>query len=235
MAETHTDRSFEQELKSVHSLVCIMGEAVSAMLTRTLRALETGDTVLAHQVISADRDVNRMEVELDELCMKVIARRQPVASDLRFLAMTLKLDTDLERMGDLCVDACERILELSMPVNPDAGALLQEMGARVQDRVETALRAFLGADVTLAERVIESDAAVNDGYHRLFGTLLAGMRAGARPSPMSVRLLAIGRCFERIADHAANIAEMAIFYAQGRDVRHPRSPVVLTTSTLVGP
>jgi phosphate transport system protein len=220
MPEKHTDRSYEQELAQIRSLVKRMGAEVTDMLSRSLRALRAGDASLARAVIGSDRRVNRLEVDVDELCMRVIARRQPVASDLRFIATTLKLDTDLERVGDLCVDICERILELGAPVSTEAGVRLDKMGEEVGAMVETALEAFLTGDVTLAERVLESDAAVDDAYRQLFEILLAGMRAGSRPSQDGVRLQAIGRYLERIGDHATNLAEMAIFYAQGRDVRH---------------
>jgi phosphate transport system protein len=221
MSETHTDRSYEQELAQIRALIKRMGAEVTDMLSRSLRALKNGDAAMARAVIASDRRVNRLEVDVDELCMRVIARRQPVASDLRFIATTLKLDTDLERVGDLCVDICERILELGAPVNAEAGARLETMGEKAGAMVDTALAAFLAGDVALAERVLESDAAVDEGYRQLFEMLLAGMRAGSRRSQDGVRLQAIGRYLERIGDHATNVAEMAIFYAQGRDVRHP--------------
>jgi phosphate transport system protein len=221
MQEAHTDRTYVEELKQLRGLIVRMGGEVSDMLARSLLALGAGDASLARAVIAADPRINTLEVEVDELCMRIIARRQPVASDLRFIATSLKLDTDLERVGDLCVDMCQRVLDLGRPVDGAAGAALRTMGDRVREMVETAVQAFLGADVGLAKRVLESDGAVEDAYRRLFEGLLERMRAASLPSEDGVRLQAAGRYLERIGAHATNVAEMAIFYARGRDVRHP--------------
>ena len=220
MLEAHTDRTYEQELKQLRVLIARMGGEVSDMLARSLLAIRTGDAALAGAVIAADRRINALEVQVDELCMRIIARRQPVASDLRFIATSLKLDTDIERVGDLCVDICERVIDLGRPVDGEAGAALRWLGERVMEMLETAVEAFLGADVRLAKRVLESDEAVEDGYQRLFEMLLEAMRAARVPSEDGVRLQAVGRYLERIGAHATNLAEMTIFYAQGRDVRH---------------
>ena len=217
MPLSHTDRGYDDELDEIRAQVGAMGEEVCAMLARSLDALVTGDLEAARAVIGADRRVNRLEVDIDELCLRVIARRQPVASDLRLIATTLKLDTDLERIGDLCVNVCERLLELRAATPPDLAARLRATGERARERIETALRAFLSGDVTLAERVLESDAAVDRSDADIFEQL----RAGTRSAKACAGLQAVARYIQRMGDHATNLAEMAIFVAQGRDVRHP--------------
>ncbi|HET6197297.1 MAG TPA: phosphate signaling complex protein PhoU, partial [Acetobacteraceae bacterium] len=164
MSHEHTDRSYERELQQIRDHVTAMGTEVCNMLDGALRALGAGDRESARRIIAEDRIVNRLEVETDELCLTILARRQPVASDLRFIATALKLDTDLERIGDLCVNLCERSLQLQGTIDGGSTARLTEMGARVRAMIETALRAFVGRDVPLAESVFAVDAIVDRAY-----------------------------------------------------------------------
>jgi phosphate transport system protein len=221
MNHEHTDRSYEQELAEIRNHVTRMGTAVCDMLARSLRALATGNREEARSTIAADPIVNRLEVETDELCLSVLARRQPVASDLRFIATALKLDTDLERIGDLCVNVCERLLQLDAEVTPDVAARLMEMGARVQTQIETALRAFVNGDVTLAQAVLDSDDIVDRAYADTSKALLTRMLGDSAIVGDGTRLQSIAKYIERMGDHATNLAEMVIFMVEGRDVRHP--------------
>ena len=111
MGREHTNRDYEQELRKLREQILLMGAKVEESITSSIRALTERDTTLAERMIAFDRNVNQMEVDIDGLCMQVLARRQPVASDLRFITMALKLVTDLERIGDLGVNMCERVIE----------------------------------------------------------------------------------------------------------------------------
>jgi phosphate transport system protein len=221
MSHEHTDRSYERELQQIRDHVTAMGTEVCNMLDGALRALGAGDRESARRIIAEDRIVNRLEVETDELCLTILARRQPVASDLRFIATALKLDTDLERIGDLCVNLCERSLQLQGTIDGGSTARLTEMGARVRAMIETALRAFVGRDVPLAESVFAVDAIVDRAYQDESRVVTKEMKRDAAAIQDGLRVRSMAKYLERMGDHATNLAEMVIFMVEGRDVRHP--------------
>jgi phosphate transport system protein len=172
-----------------------------------------------------DHQVNRLEMECDELCLRILARRQPVASDLRFIAMALKLVTDLERIGDLTVNICERVLELNQepPLEPKYIAL-PAMAQAAQGMVRDALDAFVSGDVERArELMLERDNVVDAHYAHIFRELLTYMMENPRNIYRATRLQSIAKYLERVGDHATNLAEMIVFMQKGKDVRHPFS------------
>lgn len=197
-----------------------MGALVEEMLESSLRALETRDTRLAEETLAIDRKINRLERELDDRCLRVIARRQPVASDLRFVTMTLKVVTDLERMGDLGVNICERVIELNEepPLKPYVD--LEAMATVAREMLRQALDAFVAADEERAEQVIRQDARVDAYYVAIFRDLLTYMMENPRNISRATRVQSIAKYIERIADHATNLAEMVVFMVRGRDIRH---------------
>ena len=221
MTQAHTHAAYEGELQQLRDHVTRMGEQVRSMLSQSLSALTGGDRRLAHATIALDHAVNRLEVESDDMCMKILARRQPVASDLRFVATAHKLVTDLERIGDLCVNICERAIELEDPADAEIAVRLEEMGTRVSAMSDDALAAFLGGDVAKAERVLEDDGPVDQAYVEIFEKLLERMRRSEADLHDATRLQSIAKHLERIGDHATNVAEMVIFMVDARDVRHP--------------
>src|SRR5690348_14206623 len=111
--QQHTDREYEGELQRLRERLLLMGAKVEEMIANSIKALVTRDSLLAQEMIQRDRQINRLELEIDDACLRILARRQPVASDLRFITIALKLVTDLERIGDLGVNICERVLELN--------------------------------------------------------------------------------------------------------------------------
>jgi phosphate transport system protein len=164
--------------------------------------------------------VNRLEVEIDDHCMRILARRQPVASDLRFLTIALKLVTDLERMGDLVESICERVIELNAesPLKPYLDLPL--MAETVQGMVRQALDAFVARDVARAQEVIQQDSVVDAFYAQIFRELLTYMLEDPRNIGRAIRVQAIGKHLERIGDHATNLAELVVFMVKGKDPRH---------------
>jgi len=221
MTQAHTDRSYERELQDIRDHVTSMGTEVCSMLTGTLRGLAAGERDSVRGIIAADKIVNRLEVETDEMCLTILARRQPVASDLRFIATALKLDTDLERIGDLCVNLCERILQLQSGLDAATTARLSDMGGRVRTMIETALRAFVTGDAGLAESVLETDEGIDKIYADLSETVATQIRTDLSSVHDGLRVRSMARYLERMGDHATNLAEMVIFMVEGRDVRHP--------------
>ena len=139
----HTDREYEQELGHLREQLLVMGSRVEEIIGGSMRALMERDASLAERMIEADRTIDRLEVELDGQCMQILARRQPVASDLRFITLVLKVVTDLERMGDLAVNISERVLELTgeVPLKPYVD--LPRMATEAQSMLRDALDAFV--------------------------------------------------------------------------------------------
>jgi len=216
----HTDRSSDLDLREIRSRVLQMGDQVRRMISRSLDALVAGDAEEARRIIAADRIVNRLEIDTDDLCLRTLARRQPVASDLRFIATALKINTDLERVGDLCAGICERVVELTHPADQQSSDYLIAMAARVRIMIDEALRAFCTGDVKRANGVIDADRAVDQAYLDVFGALFESMRRDPASMPDRVRLQGIAKVLERIGDHATNIAEMVTFMVRGHDLRN---------------
>jgi phosphate transport system protein len=216
----HTDREYENELAQVRERILLMGARVEEMMTASRKAFAERDAQAAKLVIRSDHQIDTLEVEIDELCLQVLARRQPVASDLRFITATLKLVTDLERIGDLCVNMCERVMELAEdPTYPTQGPL-PRIGEAAQGMLHDALDAFVAGDATKAEQVVERDNVVDAYYAQLFPELVAHMMSDPTVVFRSTRMLSIGKYIERIADHATNIGELVVFMVRGLDVRH---------------
>src|SRR3954471_4934079 len=171
----HTDKSYDNELAGLREKLLTLGGKVESEIATSTRALIERDTTLAEQVVAADRDVNRLEIEVDEDCRRLLALRQPAASDLRFITTALKIGVDLERIGDLAVNVAERAIDLnqSPPLKPlhdlpRLADLCQKQGGGARD-------AFVDANVELAGTVIRDDALVDALYHTLFNELLALM------------------------------------------------------------
>jgi len=216
----HTDREYENELAQLRERVLLMGARVEEMMTSSRRAFSERDGDLARSTIRNDHQIDTLEMEIDELCLQVLARRQPVASDLRFITTALKLVTDLERIGDLCVNMCERVAELCEdPTYPTQGPI-PRIGEAAQSMLHDALDAFVAGDANKAEQVVQRDHMVDAYYAQLFPELVAHMMSDPTVVFRSTRMLSIGKYIERIADHATNIGELVVFMVRGQDVRH---------------
>lgn len=219
-AMRHTDREYEQELVALRNTVLRMGARVEQMIGSSLEAFERHDLALARTTAAHDVEIDRLEMEIDERCVRVLARRQPVASDLRFITTTLKIVTDLERMGDLAVNLCERVQELDSGSLPSVRQSLIEMGRTAMDMVHEALDAFIQADAARAERVIQRDGAVDASYAKVFPELLGHMMQDVSSVPTAQKLQSVAKYLERVADHATNIGEMVVYMVRGIDKRH---------------
>ena len=222
-AREHTDQEFEQELRHLREQLLLMGSHVEGIISASLRALVERDSELAQRTIEADRVVDRLEIEIDGLCLQILARRQPVASDLRFVTMVLKAVTDLERMGDLGVNISERVVELNneTPLKPYVD--LPRMAYETQMMLREALDAFVAKDADRARRVIARDQIIDDLYAQIFRELLTYMMEESKNVYRATRLQSIAKYLERIADHATNLAELVVFMVKGSDIRHPDS------------
>ena len=217
----HTDKEYEAELDQLRQRLLFMGAEVERNFGTAIDALRQMNSMLAQRVIEADEEIDALEVELDELSLTILARRQPVASDLRFITSTFRLVTDLERSADMAVNICERVKELASLAQPvPTSRNLIYMGELAQGQMHDALDAFVTNNVHKAESVKQRDAMVDSLYAQLFPELIAQMVGDPQRAEAATRQQSIGKCIERIADHATNIAETVIFMVQGRDVRH---------------
>ena len=219
----HTNREYEQELRRLREQLLLMGAKVEEIIRGSIRALTERETAVAEQMIAFDKKINQLELEIDELCMQILARRQPVASDLRFITMALKLVTDLERIGDLGVNICERVVELNeeAPLQPvgDLTNLADEAIALVHD----ALDALVARDVDKAKALLGRDAIIDEHYGQIFRGVLDLMAREPTAVYRATRVQSIAKYLERIADHAVNIAETVVFLVKGTDIRHHQS------------
>lgn len=223
MPRLHTDRLYEGELQKIREMLLMMGAKVEEMLKQSMRAMNERDSELAERTLYIDRAINRLEMELDDHCLRVLARRQPVASDLRFITMALKVVTDLERMGDLGVNICERVMELNNEKPLDERHMyvqLVDMAESAQEMLRETLDAFVAGDAERAQRIVERDSTIDTGYATIFRELLAHMREKPEDVFLATRIQSIAKYIERIADHATNLAEMVVFMVRGKDIRH---------------
>jgi phosphate transport system protein len=216
----HTDQRYEAELSAIRDLLAKMGGTVEAMISQGVEALISQNPVAAQAVIDRDRDVDLMEQEIDDRCIQVLARRQPTASDLRFLAASLKFVVDLERVGDLAVNIAERAIELAPhpPLKPYID--LPRMAQLARAMLSEALDAFARRDTNLARGVFLRDNAVDALYAQTLRELITYMLESPTNIFRATKLLSVAKYLERIGDHATNVAEQAIFLVEGRDVRH---------------
>ncbi|AKF82575.1 PhoU family transcriptional regulator [Myxococcus fulvus 124B02] len=223
MPLTHTDKAFEQDLRDLREKLLAMGAKVEGLIAQSMRALTDRDSALAEKVVAADKDVNRLEVEIDELCRRILALRQPAASDLRLITTALKIVTDLERIGDLAVNIAERSMDLNQvpPLAPYVDT--PKLAELAQQQVKRSLDAFVSNDVAKAEEVLQGDDLLDALFLKIFNELLAYMMEDSRNIRRATALMFIAKHLERIGDHALNVAEMVVYMVRGKDIRHPRS------------
>ena len=218
--QKHTDREYEAELETLKEKLLLMGARTEELISQAMRAFAERDADSAKLTMRIDRQVDQLELDIDQLCLKILARRQPVASDLRLITTTMKLVTDLERIGDLGVNVCERVIELSAEPPLPATQSVTRIAEAALAMLHDALDAFVAGNTELAEEVIERDGQVDSYYAQLFPELLQLMMKDSGSVFRATRLQSIAKYLERIADHATNLAEMVVFMVRGKDVRH---------------
>ena len=216
----HTSRQYERELQQLKEKILLLGGTVELMIASSMKSLLTRDSDLAKSVIASDPKVDAMELEIDHLCVNLLALRQPAASDLRFITTALKIVTDLERIGDLTVNISERAIELNEepPLKPYID--IPRMASQVAGMVHQALDAFVNRNPAMAREVLGEDDSVDRLNVQLFRELLTYMIEEPKNVARALRITFIAKYLERIADHATNIAQMVIFLCEGQDVRH---------------
>ena len=214
------ERHIDVELARVKDELVRMAGLAEAAIGLAVKALVSRDAEMARQVIASDDAINALEIELDELCLRAMARYQPEASDLRLLTMALKINNDLERMGDQAVNIAERTLELLKEPLLKPLIDIPRMAELAQRMVKDSLDAFVQQDVLLAREVCRRDDEVDRYDDQIFRELLTYMMEDLKAITRSVNLILVSRHLERIADHATNIAEDVVYLVQGRSIKH---------------
>ena len=213
------ERSFERELQALKERLLAMGSLAETMIHKSVNALVEREDALVEAVLSHEEEMDLLCIEIDDRCFTLLALRQPMASDLRFLVAGIKINGDLERIGDQAVSIALRAR--SLITQPEVKPLIDipRMARLSQEMVRKSLDAFVRRETELARSVIEADDEVDNLRDQVFRELLTYMMADPATIPRALDLILISRNLERIADHATNIAEDVIYIARGEDVR----------------
>ena len=213
-------RHFDKDIEELKDLILRMGAMVEDAISQSIRALLERNVDLASDVIARDNVIDHMEVAMDEKTIELIAKMQPAASDLRFVATVMKIAPELERIADLAQDVCERVIELSREPMIKPTAQLPRLAEDAQAMVRQALDAFVRGDAQLARDVIARDDVVDQLTEESFRALLTYMLENPRNISSAIRLTFIGKYFERMADGATNICEMVVYLVEGKIIKH---------------
>lgn len=217
---SRTVQEYEEELEELRERLLGMASRVENMISRSIEALTEGNTELAEQTIEEDKKINSDEMETDQLCHVILAKRQPMASDLRFISIALKMVTDLERIGDLAVNIClEAIDQQDYEDSPPLDDV-PAMGDIVQGMVKAAIDSFVDEDADAARQVIQQDDTVDEMYNEINRELIEYMRETDNGIEAATGIQSVAKHLERMADHTTNLAEQVIFMVEGEDVRH---------------
>jgi phosphate transport system protein len=213
-------RQFDEELNALKERILRMGALVETQVANAIKALVERNTDLARNVIATDHQVNAYDVEIDEECIRLLALRQPTASDLRFITTAMKISTDLERMSDLAEDICERALELAEEPQLKPYIDIPRMAEHARMMVKEALDAFVNRNADLARKVCREDDFVDELTGQVFRELLSYMMEDPQTIRRAIRITFVAKYIERIADHATNVAEMVVYLVEGKIIRH---------------
>jgi phosphate transport system protein len=213
-------RHFDDELQSLKEQILRMGGLAEEQVQGALRALVERDSNLARKIIENDRQVNTLDVAIDEDCLRLLALQQPTARDLRFITTAMKISTELERMSDLAENICERAIELNEEPQLKPYIDIPRMANWALKMVKDALDAFVTHDAALARKVCLDDDFVDDLTHQLFRELLSFMLENPQTITRAIRITFIAKYLERIADHATNVAELVVYLVEGKIIRH---------------
>ena len=213
-------RHFDRDIEHLKELLLRMGAMVEDAISDSIRALLERDSAVAERVIAADDAIDQMELEIDQHTVELIAKMQPAAVDLRFVATAMKITPELERIADLAVDVCERAVELNREPLLKPLIDIPRLARMTQDMVRQSLDAFVRRDATLARQVIAHDDEVDMLTEQSFRELLTYMLEDSRNISRAIRLTFVGKYFERMGDAATNICEMVVDLVEGKVINH---------------
>jgi phosphate transport system protein len=212
-------QNFDQDLEALRQDLVRMGEIVQVSIKDAVNALAKRDKDLARRVMEGDDVIDRMQVEIEDRCISLIARQQPVATDLRILGTGLKITTDLERIGDHAFDIAKIVLLIGDEPLIKPLVDIPRMAEISQKMLKDSLQAYLKLDIELAEQVCRADDRVDELYNQVFRELLTYMLEDTKKIKQATQLIFVARYLERIADHSTNVAEWVIYLATGERLR----------------
>jgi phosphate transport system protein len=213
-------RHIERQIDNLKERILKVGTLVEEAISKSITALINRDTPLALRVMASDDAIDRMEVEVEEECLKILALYQPVAADLRFVVAVLKINNDLERMGDLAKNIAKRVSQLAGSGQIELPPEIRPMAMQAQEMVKHCLDAVVRGDAALARQVREDDDVVDEGRQRIQRRVMQQIKAEPADAESLLRMNSVSKHIERIADMATNIAEDVIYMVEGEIVRH---------------
>ena len=218
----HTNKQFDTELEDLREKVLLMGGKVENQLNKAIQALTKADVELSDTVVEEDNSVNSLELEIDENLSSIIARRQPIAIDLRTLLAISKITTDLERIGDEAskVARMTKLIYKSEHLQFPKVTIVKSIGNLASDMLQKSLDSFARLDVKTSFSVLESDYEVNEQFQLIIRKLITFVLEDPRTISAALELLTIAKAYERIGDHSKNISEHVVYLVKGTDVRH---------------
>jgi len=215
------NRHFDEELKELHKNILKLAVLAQEAIHKSVEALKNRDRAQAQEVINSDTKIDQLELDIDERCIDLIARHQPMAGDLRFITTGMRINSELERIADLAVDICQRALDLIDKPLLKPLIDIPKLSNVAQEMVHNAIEAFINKDMELAKKVLLSDTEADRLRNLVQSELINDyMVKDASTAPLAVPLLLVARHLERICDHATNIAEDVIYMAEGKVVKH---------------
>ena len=216
----HTSREFERELQEIKEGLLYLGAMIETAIVRAINALMDRDTELASKVICDDNEIDQLDVEIEDKCIRVLALRQPTARDLRFITTAIKINGHLERIGDMAVNIAEKVIFLNEEPQMKPYIDIPRMAGIAQGMVRESLDSLVNEDVDLATKVRRDDETIDDLNDQIFRELLTYMMEDARTIHRALIISQISKSLERISDHAVGIADMVIYMVTGKTVRH---------------
>lgn len=217
----HISQKFNQDLEAIRTALLEMGGVAEKQVADSIRALVEANSDIAQQVIRMEDDIDRREIQIDEECTKILARRQPAASDLRLVLAVSKINLDLERVGDEASKIAEAAIALCEQGESPRGYIeIRHIGSGVHKMIHDALDAFARFDIDLALRVLNDDKDIDREYATALREMMTYMMEDPRSISRIMRIIWVLRSLERIGDHARNISEQVIYLVKGKDVRH---------------
>jgi phosphate transport system protein len=214
------ERHFERDLEALKERLLLMGGRAESIVLKAIEALRRLDVDLAHEVLADDKVIDRMEIDIDERCVRLLALQQPMARDLRFITAALKINNDLERVGDHAVNIAQSAVRLTDQPMLKPLVDIPRMAALANGMLHDALDAFVRQDAEMARRLCASDDEVDALNRQVFRDLLSFMVEDPQTITRAMELILVARNLERVADLATNVAEEVVFVAEARVIKH---------------
>ncbi len=215
-----TRTRFHQNLEDLKERLLVMAGMAEQAIQRAIEAYRVGDLLICDLVVRSEPAINRIEREIDQMALDLLAMEQPMAIDLRFILAVIKINADLERVGDQALNIAERVRDLQTLVPAELPVDIPKLATRAAAMVRNALQAFIDADAVMAEKVLHMDDEVDEMNRDVRRTLTRSIEGQPEYAQQALNVLIIARNLERVGDHATNIAEDVIFWVRGADVRH---------------